>query len=586
MKKLLFVLLSLLAVSVFAESRNALLIANAKYQNFGSLATPVKEARDLKKTLETLGFSVTIVENASLEQMQEAVDSFGTKLQKQGGIGFFHYGGHAVQVNGVNYLIPVNADIPDEKKVKIRPLCVDEITTSMNADTNIIVLDACRNNPLPASSGRSASRGLVLSVEHPKNSIIIYSAQPNNVAQDGVFTPILTKCLLEKKELGAVLRDVRREVANMTDGKQNPGEYNELTSEVYLAGYETTTHIIQQTPTVVKQQKPNAKAEKLFNKGKEAEDKGDFKTALQYYEKAAKQEYADAQTALGIMYYGGDGVTQDYIKAKEWFEKAANQGDVYAQNWLGDIYGIKQDYTKAIYWYEKAANQGYAEAQGNLGWLYYHGYGVSQNYTKAKEWFEKAAAQDNKYSQYWLGNMYYNGEGVPQDYTKAKEWYEKAANQDYAQAQYALGILYYKGEGVKQDYAKTQYWYEKAAAQGYAVAQCNLGSLYYNGEGVPQDYTKAKELFEKAAIQGDSDAQCNLGWLYYNGERVPQDYTKAKELFEMAANQDNAIAQNNLGYMYYYGKGVSKDYTKAKYWYEKAAAQGIETAIEALKKLK
>ena len=552
MKKLLFVLLALLSVNTFAEPRNALLIANAKYQNFGSLATPVKEARDLKKTLETLGFSVTIVENASLEQMQEAVDSFGTKLQKQGGIGFFHYGGHAVQVNGVNYLIPVNADIPDEKKVKIRTLCVDEITTSMNADTNIIVLDACRNNPLPASSGRSASRGLVLSVEHPKNSIIIYSAQPNNVAQDGVFTPILTKCLLEKKELGAVLRDVRREVANMTDGKQNPGEYNELTSEVYLAGYETTTE--QQTTTVVKQQKPNAKAEKLFNKGKEAENKGDFKKAFQYYEKAANQDYADAQTALGFLYYCGDGVTQDYIKAKEWFEKAANQGYVYAQNWLGD--------------------------------MYYNGYGVPQDYTKAKYWYEKAANQGDEYAQYWLGVMYYNGEGVPQDYTKAKYWYEKAAAQGIEYAQYNLGCMYYNGYGVSQDYTKAKEWFEKAANQDYVNAQAALGFMYYNGEGVSKNYTKAKEWYEKAANQDYVNAQAALGVMYYNGEGVPQDYTKAKDWYEKAANKGYAEAQFSLGYMYYFGEGVFKDYTKAKYWYEKAAAQGYEDAIEVLKKLK
>jgi len=258
LKNLICLLLFILSVSVFAESRNALLIANAKYQNFGNLSTPVKEARDLKKTLEILGFSVTIIENASLDTMQEAIDSFSSKLQNQGGIGFFHYGGHAVQVNGINYLIPCNAVIPDEKKVKSRSLCVDDVMASMSAETNIVVLDACRNNPLPSSSGRSVNRGLVLTIEHPKNSIIIYSAQPGNVAQDGVFTPVLTKKLLEKKELGSILRDVRREVSKMTNGQQNPGAYDELTSEVYLAGYEVNTQntVVEKTTISVENSLP------------------------------------------------------------------------------------------------------------------------------------------------------------------------------------------------------------------------------------------------------------------------------------------------------------------------------------------
>ncbi len=123
MKKNSFIILTLftsLLSFAFSEPRNALLIANGNYKAFGSLATPIKEARELKETLEKLDFKVTILENGSLEKMQDAVDDFGNLLNKQGGIGFFHYGGHAVQVNGANYLIPVDADIPDEKRCKLK----------------------------------------------------------------------------------------------------------------------------------------------------------------------------------------------------------------------------------------------------------------------------------------------------------------------------------------------------------------------------------------------------------------------------------------------------------------------------------
>ena len=236
MKEILSTLLfTILTIAAFAESRNALLIANGKYKNFSSLANPVPEAEGLKKSLIELGFDVTIVTNASKEDMETAILAFQKKLSANKGIGFFHYGGHAVQVNGENYLIPADADIPDEPRVLSRAVNVSEVMYSMQADTNIIILDSCRNNPLPSGSGRSASRGLQMVKVRPKNSVIVYSAEAGKTAQDGIFTPILTKQILENKELIAVLRDVRNEVDKATNGEQTPGQYDQLKNEVFLA---------------------------------------------------------------------------------------------------------------------------------------------------------------------------------------------------------------------------------------------------------------------------------------------------------------------------------------------------------------
>lgn len=219
------------------ESRNALLIANGKYSHFSSLSEPIKEAENLCAALEQIGFSVKIVKNASLEEMNDALSDFEATLKKSGGTGFFHYGGHAVQVAGKNYLIPSTAEIPDERRVSTRALNVDEVMNSMAADTNIVILDSCRNNPLPAGGGRSASRGLVLSSVKPKNSIIVYSAEAGCTAQDGIFTPVLTKEITRKDvSLQAVLINVRKEVQRLTDGAQTPGEYSQMTDIVYLAG--------------------------------------------------------------------------------------------------------------------------------------------------------------------------------------------------------------------------------------------------------------------------------------------------------------------------------------------------------------
>ena len=107
-----------------------------------------------------------------------------------------------------------------------------------------------------------------------------------------------------------------------------------------------------------------------------ADDVPDFKKTLQ----AAGQGYAKAQFNLGLMYYNGQGVRQDYTQAVQWYRKAAEQGDAKAQYNLGVMYdngqGVRQDYTQAVQWYRKAAEQGYAKAQYNLGVAYDNGQGV------------------------------------------------------------------------------------------------------------------------------------------------------------------------------------------------------------------
>ena len=117
-------------------------------------------------------------------------------------------------------------------------------------------------------------------------------------------------------------------------------------------------------------------------------------------ENKAEQGDADAQFSLGRIYSQGEGVKQDYVKARKWYEAAAAQGNAAAQNNLGAMYfdgkKARQDYAKAQEWWEKAAAQGHGTAQYNLGRIYYYGYGVEQDYDKAKEWFGEACDNGHK----------------------------------------------------------------------------------------------------------------------------------------------------------------------------------------------
>lgn len=253
-KKIAAVLAACLPLFVAApcpaqEAHNALLIANGEYTNCPSLAQPVSEALALKPVLEELGFTVTVLQNASRTQISEALDNFGNKTREEGGIAFFHYGGHAVQAHGINYILPADADIPDDSKLKTRAVDAEEIMTSMNADANIVILDSFRNNPLPSAKNRSTqTRGIVAMTVQPKNSIIVYSAQAGHTANDGVFTPVLTEKITEKgRSFREILTETRNEVIARTDGEQCPGEYSQLTKDIYLAGENSVSYDLKKS---------------------------------------------------------------------------------------------------------------------------------------------------------------------------------------------------------------------------------------------------------------------------------------------------------------------------------------------------
>lgn len=265
LKKLLFccALFILATDAAFTqEAKNALLIANSDYErSMGYLRQPVPEAAELKSALESIGFSVTLVKNANLEDMQKALAAFKAKTQREGGYAFFHYGGHAVQVNGVNYLIPLKANLDDELSVGYRCVYVDEVMNSLRGDANIVILDSCRNNPFAQSTHRGAgTRGLAAVGIKPSNSIIVYSAAAGQEATDGLFTPVLTKLITQKnKKIETVLKEVRNEVFKQTGGKQKPGEYTELMGDVYLAGFDASAPVQQAvyTPPVRQENRNN-----------------------------------------------------------------------------------------------------------------------------------------------------------------------------------------------------------------------------------------------------------------------------------------------------------------------------------------
>jgi len=221
------------------EKRIALVIGNGNYMD-APLRNPVNDATDMASALRQLGFSVTLKTDANQRAMKEAIRSFGKKLTK-GGVGLFYYAGHGIQYRGRNYLIPVNAVVKSEADVEYEAVDAGRVLAQMERagnNLNIIILDACRNNPFTRSF-RSSEQGLA-KMDAPTGSILAYSTAPGSVAADGTGrNGLYTKYLLKHirfsgRKLEDVFKRVRIDVMAKTGNDQVPWESSSLTGDFYF----------------------------------------------------------------------------------------------------------------------------------------------------------------------------------------------------------------------------------------------------------------------------------------------------------------------------------------------------------------
>jgi len=226
-----------LAVSTAAtapgEQRIALVIGNGGYKS-SPLINPVNDARAMVRVLGESGFRVISRENAGQKEMQLALRDFGDAL-KNGGVGLFYYAGHGMQVKGRNYLIPVDAHIEREDEVVYNGVDANQVLDKMESAgnrLNIVILDACRNNPF-ARGFRSAGNGLA-QMDAPVGTLIAFSTAPGSVASDGtgdngLYTQYLLRTIKAPgTKIEDVFKRVRANVRRDTEGKQIPWESTSL----------------------------------------------------------------------------------------------------------------------------------------------------------------------------------------------------------------------------------------------------------------------------------------------------------------------------------------------------------------------
>lgn len=249
----IFVVLVGLAAPAHAETRVALVIGNGAYKNAGALKNPANDARRMSEALGRLGFEVMAFQDLDQAGMKRAVRDFAEKLEAAGRdtVGLVFYAGHGIQLNGANYFIPVNAQIEKEGDVAIESISADDVMVALgNARNrlNIVILDACRNNPF-ARSFRSASRGLAR-LDAPVGSMVAFSTAPGQVAADGEgenspYTSALVDVLAQPgMKIEDVFKRVRERVYETSGGQQVPWESSSILGDFYFSGGQSSVEPI------------------------------------------------------------------------------------------------------------------------------------------------------------------------------------------------------------------------------------------------------------------------------------------------------------------------------------------------------
>lgn len=234
-----FWLFSITQVVYAASDRVALVIGNSDYKD-SPLKNPINDADSITHSLENLGFKVIHGKNLDRKQFRSKIRVFGEAL-KHSEVGLFYYAGHGLQYDGDNYLVPVKANIQAQDEIIDEAISANAVLRKMESagnSVNIVILDACRNNPF-ARSFRSTSRGLTR-MSGVKGSLIAYATSPGKVASDGtgdngLYTQYLLKYMNQPNlKLEEVFKKVRISVSKDTSEKQIPWENSSLMGDFYF----------------------------------------------------------------------------------------------------------------------------------------------------------------------------------------------------------------------------------------------------------------------------------------------------------------------------------------------------------------
>ena len=229
-----------------ALPRYALLIGNSDYQTY-PLKNPRNDAKDMAEKLESIGYEVTVATDLSVANFRDTVSAFYRTIEGEGAVSLFYYAGHAVQLDNVNYLLPIDGGFDSRQNIEEQGYSMNSLLRVLkrsDSEQNIVILDACRNNPFRKESS-SLPDGLA-PVEAPAGTLVAYATEPGSTAADGkgrngIYTGALLDHIERADTAAALFRKVRKDVMKATRGRQTPWEHSSLIETFYFAPPKTKT---------------------------------------------------------------------------------------------------------------------------------------------------------------------------------------------------------------------------------------------------------------------------------------------------------------------------------------------------------
>lgn len=538
----------LFTISAHAEKRVALIVGNGAYTWAGTLENPVNDARKLGDILRSLDFEVHLEENLQRSAFREAIRTFSKSLVGAD-VALFFYAGHGIQVAGENYLVPADANLQEESDINVELIAVKSLLKQMegSAKTRIILLDACRNNPLTTGLARSmgtrsveVGQGLAR-VDSGPGTLIAYATEPGNVALDGTDgNSPFTKALLNhistpNLDVARMLRRVRTDVIENTEGAQIPWENSSLVVDftfkpanqgaVELASSEEALWEAVRygdNPDEVRlylERYPNGQFAEgalallnnnLGHKHPSISDNQDAK-ARQSVSSPVKSclTVENADLGAGVP----DGAVQACYDAIALFPNSALLRLLY-----GKVLDRAGNEAEAARQYRQSAELNNTHAMIELAVAYELGKGVEWQPEETLRLLKKSARRGNAEAMTLLAHSYTEGNLVDYDETRAFQWFQKAAEAGNPEAAFYVAGAYDRGEGVEQNDFKARHWYGRSLNSDDAgLAATNLAWMYLEGRGGDKNTEQARQLLEQAAAADDVIAMRELTLQYLNG---------------------------------------------------------------------
>ena len=513
-----FLLCAGLSSAAHAEKRVALVIGNSAYQAVPKLPNPAGDAKLMSDTLLSLGFFV-VGGSARLDLDKTGFDAALQEFSAQlagADVALLYYAGHGVETHGLNYLVPVDAHPQDEADVFMQMISTSGILDQLEKSgtrINLVLLDACRDNPFSGHGVRSSTGGLA-QMPAPIGTLISFATQPRSVSLDGdsghsPYTSALVAAM-QKPGYGLfkTFNDVGLAVDKATGGQQLPWvSSSPISGNFYFAGkpapVATDARQASLTPDA-----PAATAPAQEARFSPPDDPLRQGLVVDCDRLAAMPDDTGHPPSLAGLEVDKINVAAAAPACNDAMQRYPDVMRFVFE--AGRVATARKDYAEARRLYDQAAAAGYAMAMNNIGALYEGGSGTPVNYVEAARWYQKAVDAGEPIAMVDLGWQYATGHGVKKDYAQAHRLYEAAVKAGVSSGMNNLGLLYMSGQGVPRDYDEARRLFEQGAALGNDASMNNLGLLYNQGHGVAQSTGMARQFFQKAAALGNQEAKENL----------------------------------------------------------------------------